>query len=65
MIDQLRAAHRDRFFRFIKECGELLGIDQNATAKLVEDPCWFYCFDDGFTPAEAVKKYKEGNPNFQ
>lgn len=55
----MREALKNRFFTFLRECGRLLGKDDNQTAELIEDPSWFFCFDDGLTPTEAVRKYQE------
>ena len=51
--------HRERFFRFIQECGKLLGKNDKETAELLKDPSWFFCFDDGMTPENAVQEYRE------
>jgi predicted RNase H-like HicB family nuclease len=50
---------RNRYFEFIEKCGELLGRNIEQQADMVEDVSWFGCYDDGMTPEEAVKEYKE------
>ena len=54
---------RDQFFTFIRECGKLLGKNDKETASLLEDPSWFFCFDDGMTPREAVNEYLQKTKN--
>lgn len=55
-----------RFFHFVRECAKLLGIaDTDGEAKLVEDKSWYFCFDDGMTPAEAVAKYRATHPDLR
>jgi hypothetical protein len=54
--------HRRRFFRFIQECGKLLGKSDEETADLLKDPSWFFCFDDGMAPEDAVQEYREKCP---
>lgn len=50
----------ERYFTFIKTCAELLGITEpEKQANLLEDPSWYFCFDDGLTPEQAVKEYQE------
>ncbi len=48
---------RDQFFTFIRECGKILGKNDEETSKLLDDQSWFYCFDDGMTPQETVGMY--------
>ena len=47
---------QDRFFSWIYECSKILGV---AGESLVEDPSWYWCYDDGMTPEEATEEYKE------
>lgn len=54
----MKAALQNRFFTFLRECGRLLGKNDEETSKLVDDPSWFACFDDGLAPADAVREYK-------
>jgi hypothetical protein len=51
-------AARERFFTFVKQCGQLLGLDDEQTAKLLNDSSWFFCFDDGMTPEQSVEAFK-------
>lgn len=62
-MEALKKAHQEKFFRFIRECGKLLGKTDEETAKLVEDPSWFFCFDDGLTPELAVREYLRKTKN--
>lgn len=61
--EAMKKALQDRFFTFIRECGKLLGKNDEETAKLVDDPSWFYCFDDRLTPQEAVNEYLQKTKN--
>lgn len=54
----MKAALQNRYFTFLRECGLLLGKNDEETSKLVDDPSWFACFDDGLAPADAVREYK-------
>lgn len=48
------------FFEWVVKCCELLGLSKEEGEKLLpeNDPCWFYCYDDGMTPEAAVAEYK-------
>ena len=48
-----------QFFAWIRECGELLGMTDRESAALILDRSWFFAFDDGLTPQEAVEEYRE------
>lgn len=54
---------RLEFFTFIRECGKILEKTDEETAKLLEDPSWFFCFDDGMTPQDAVIEYLQKTKN--
>lgn len=62
-LEELRASHQDRFFRWVRECAKLLGIvGTEKEPLLVEDRSWFFCFDDGMTPEQAVAEYRSKHP---
>jgi hypothetical protein len=44
------------FFTWVAECCKLLNWKPEDGSKLLpeNDPCWFYCFDDGMSPKDAV-----------
>lgn len=48
------------FFEWVVKCCELLGLSKEEGEQLLpeNDPCWFYCYDDGMTPEAAVAEYK-------
>lgn len=49
----------NKFFKYTRKCAILLEIyDADEQAKLLNDPSWFFCFDDGLTPEEAVEEFK-------
>lgn len=45
-----------KFFEWVSECCKELGWPIEKGKFLVEDPSWFFCYDDGMTPKEAVKE---------
>lgn len=49
------------FFEWVGQCCNLFGWPLRDGVKLLpeNDPCWFWCFDDGMTPEAAVREYKE------
>jgi hypothetical protein len=57
---QAAPAPDKRFFRWIVECCELLGWPASAGENMLpeKDPCWFFAFDDGVSPHQAVSHYK-------
>lgn len=62
MLPRAHKASSLGFFIFIKRSGELLGMDAEEAASLIDDPSWFFCYDDGLTPEQAVAEYKSKNP---
>lgn len=52
------------FFQWVYECCKLMGKDKDYGHNLLpaKDPSWYWCFDDGMTPEEAVAKYKLTHP---
>jgi hypothetical protein len=62
MLPRAHKASSLGFFIFIKRSGELLGMDAEEAACLIDDPSWFFCYDDGLTAEQAVAKYKESHP---
>jgi hypothetical protein len=58
-LEAVEKAYRERYFRYIKTCAELLGItDPEKQGALIEDRSWFFCFDDRLTPEQAVAEYR-------
>jgi hypothetical protein len=50
----------DRYFRFIRECATLRGVqDTDEERAMLKDHSWFFCFDDGMTAQEAVNEYRK------
>lgn len=49
----------NKFFEFIAACAALLKMPKAYGEELLKDRCWFFCFDDGLTPEQAVEKYKQ------
>ena len=48
-----------RYFEWIAECCNELGWPIEKGADLLKDNSWYWCFDDGMTPKEAVKECLE------
>ncbi len=47
-----------KFFAFIRQCAILLGIqDKPEESALIKDDSWFWRYDDGLTPEQAVEEY--------
>ena len=44
------------FFQWVADCCDLLGrsIEDGEAMMPHNDPCWYFCYDDGMTPAGAV-----------
>ena len=60
-MKELEARHRERWYNFVFKCSVLLGIEgdmDKVKDMFWNDPSWFWTFDDGMTPEEAVAKYK-------
>ena len=57
-MEELKKRAMHRFFTWLKKVGELAGWSTEETAKRVEDPSWFYCYDDGMKPEDAVAEAK-------
>lgn len=58
MVYELLRANDYKFFSWLAEvCAEL---DKPAEfgVELVEDESWYFCYDDGLTPQQAVKEFK-------
>jgi len=47
--------HRQYFKWIANVCG-VLKWDIMKGADLIGDPSWFYCYEDGLTPEEAVQE---------
>lgn len=47
-----------KYFEWIAKVCELLGWAKEDGVKIVEDPNWFGCWDDGMTPEDAVAEAK-------
>lgn len=47
-----------RFFDWVEACTALLGwpLEQGVEMLPENDPCWFFCYDDGMSPEEAVRE---------
>jgi len=47
---------KNKFFEWVAEVCKELGWEIKEGAKLMpsEDPSWWFCYDDGMTPKEAV-----------
>ena len=54
------SAPSPRFFLWVAKCCKLLGKDKSYGRNMMpsEDPSWYFCFDDGLKPEEAVAKYQ-------
>ena len=52
--EELKERAKNKFFTWITEVGKLAGWSSDETADRVEDPSWFYCFDDGMRPEDAL-----------
>ena len=50
------AVPEPRFFSWVVECCALLGWRREEGERLFPgaDPSWFFCYDDGMSPEEAV-----------
>ena len=48
------------FFEWVSQCCVELGepIEYGVNMMPVNDPCWYFAYDDGQTPQEAVNEYK-------
>lgn len=45
-----------QYLLWLNEVSALLNID---VEELKKDDCWYWCFDDGYSPQRAVDKYKK------
>ena len=52
-----------KFFEWVVECCRHLGKPATYGETLLQDPCWFFAFDDGLTAKQAVSKYKDALNN--
>jgi hypothetical protein len=52
------------FFEWVGECVKLMGgtLPQGEYLLPDKDPSWFWCYDDGMKPEDAVAEYREKNP---
>lgn len=46
----------DKFYEWIADCCKELGWPIEKGCILIEDDSWYWCYDDGMTPEEAVKE---------
>lgn len=49
---------RNEFFTWITAVGGIAGWSKDEIAQRVSDPSWFFCFDDGMTPEQALAEAK-------
>jgi hypothetical protein len=56
--EEIKERTRNKFFTWITKVGELAGWSREEIAGRLEDPCWFFCFDDGMKPEEALAEAK-------
>ena len=45
-----------RFFEWVSECCKELGWPIEKGIFMVTDSSWYFCYDDGMTPKEAVEE---------
>jgi hypothetical protein len=50
-----------KFYEWVFKCCDLLGKSKEQGVDLLpeSDPGWFWAFEDGLTPEQAVEKYKQ------
>lgn len=53
-LDDLDKEIIRRYYKWIANVCGVLKWDVMKGADLIADPSWFYCYDDGMTPEEAV-----------
>ena len=48
------------FFEWVAKCCDLMGKPRSYGKEMLPDidPSWFYCYDDGLSPEEAVEEAK-------
>ncbi len=52
--EELKKIHRELWFMWLKDVCVLLDKPSTYGIELMKDMSWFYCFDDGLSPAQAV-----------
>ena len=50
-----------KFFQWIASICKLMEQPASYGESLIKDPCWFYCFDDGMSPEEALQEARNNN----
>lgn len=58
-MDKLVEIARDKYFSWVADVSKVIGINPKDAGWIVQDVSWFYCYDDGMTPEEAVAEARE------
>lgn len=56
------AGSQDKFFEWLSKCCELMDRGRHEGTALIVDPAWGEAYLSGTTPEDAVKTYREKNP---
>ena len=54
--EDLKVRLRNNFFKWFSEVQKLAGWSNEETGKRIENPSWFFCFDDGMKPEYALEE---------
>lgn len=60
-LSTMKDESKTLYYAWFKDCMEIMGASEKQHDKLFENSHWWYCYDDGLSPKEAVAEFKKNN----